>query len=324
MTDGPTKPREYVGVGTQLRERRMALGLTVEQVSGALKLKPRHLLALERGDVDAAAHGTTYALGYLRSYAGYLGLDGEATVNAFKAELDREPELRPMIFPVDTVQEAKFPTGRLLSLSAILVVLAYGGYYYISRSAGPVAEVVPPVPVELVDNGADPAPPNAGGEATNGSSPGSAYAAQPPGVDVSPLAPPEPAAPSAAAQAYTTPPAGEIAAPSAAAASAPTQLASAPAPEAGSIRVVLHAKSDAWVQIQASGNELLFTKILRSGESYQVPPRDGMTLVTGNAGALEVLVDGRSLGVLGADGAVKRNISLDPERLLDGSAIPPG
>ncbi len=316
MTDGPAKPREYVGVGTQLRDRRMALGLTVEQVSGALKLKPRHLLALERGDVDSAAHGTTYALGYLRSYAGYLGLDGEATVNAFKAELDREPELRPMIFPVDTVQEAKFPTGRLLSLSAILVVLAYGGYYYISRSSGPVADAVPPVPAEIADTQQDQvmlSPMTEG----DGTSPGSAYAAQPPGLEVSPLAPPPR---SAGAEAYTVAP-GAGAAPAA----VPPQLASAaPAEAAPAARVVLHAKSDAWVQIQAAGNELLFTKILRSGESYQVPPREGMTLVTGNAGALEVLVDGRSLGVLGADGAVKRNISLDPEKLLDGTAIPPG
>jgi cytoskeleton protein RodZ len=39
-------------------------------------------------------------------------------------------------------------------------------------------------------------------------------------------------------------------------------------------------------------------------------------MMTGNAGALEVVVDGRPVGILGGDGQVRRNVSLDAERLV--------
>ena len=91
----------------------------------------------------------------------------------------------------------------------------------------------------------------------------------------------------------------------------------------GEGRVVLRASAPAWVQIMGAGQEVIFTKILRAGDTYTVPARDDAVLVTGNAGALEVLVDGRSLGTLGNLGQVRRNVPLDPEKLLNGAARPP-
>jgi cytoskeleton protein RodZ len=80
-------------------------------------------------------------------------------------------------------------------------------------------------------------------------------------------------------------------------------------------RVVITARADSWVQIQGPGNELVMTRILRPGESYPVPERPGLVMVTGNAGGLEVVVDGRPVGSLGAMGVVKRGIALDPDSL---------
>jgi cytoskeleton protein RodZ len=40
--------------------------------------------------------------------------------------------------------------------------------------------------------------------------------------------------------------------------------------------------------------------------------------MTGNAGGLEIVVDGKPIPPVGAVGAVKRDISLDPERLIQG------
>src|SRR5690606_17729813 len=65
-------------------------------------------------------------------------------------------------------------------------------------------------------------------------------------------------------------------------------------------RVTLRALADSWVQVQGPDSELLLTRVLRSGDVYLVPDRTDLTLVTGNAGGLEVLVDGRSRGTLGA------------------------
>jgi cytoskeleton protein RodZ len=67
--------------------------------------------------------------------------------------------------------------------------------------------------------------------------------------------------------------------------------------------------------VQGPSEELLLTRILRAGDTYRVPDRGDITLMTGNAGGLEVIVDGENLGVLGKAGAVRRDIPLEPDRL---------
>lgn len=84
-------------------------------------------------------------------------------------------------------------------------------------------------------------------------------------------------------------------------------------------RIILRATQDSWVQVRDRNEDLLFTRVLRAGDSYQVPNQTGLTLLTGNAGGLEVEVDGAALGPLGPVGTVRRNVALEPAVLLDGS-----
>ncbi|MEQ9638457.1 MAG: DUF4115 domain-containing protein [Alphaproteobacteria bacterium] len=81
-------------------------------------------------------------------------------------------------------------------------------------------------------------------------------------------------------------------------------------------RVQLRALADSWVQVQGPDNELLLTRILRSGDTYRAPNRPDIVMMTGNAGALEVIVDGRPLGPLGGEGQVRRNVPLAAEQLV--------
>ena len=85
-------------------------------------------------------------------------------------------------------------------------------------------------------------------------------------------------------------------------------------------RVVITAVDDSWVQVQGPDNELLLTRILHPGDTYRVPDRPGLVMVTGNAGGLEVQVDDAPAPSLGPLGVVMRNIALDPDRLLAGTA----
>ncbi|PWR24791.1 helix-turn-helix domain-containing protein [Zavarzinia aquatilis] len=342
----PEQELYYTGVGAQLRDARLSYGRTTAEIGQVLRLKPAHLDALERGEIEGTP-GLTYALGYLRSYAQYLGLDGEAAVVAFKAELNREPENRPLVFPAP-VQEAKFPTGRVLSLSVVLAVLVYGAYYYISRSNTPLAEVVPAVPAELATVPEAPAAPVAATpEAVPQHDPTAAQAAPLPAVDVPAaaqpapvaatvpaltVAPGAPAVPGALPHVMPAPP-GSVPAPMPtdvavpAPATAAVGAVAAVAPPAAAIpaegRVVLKASASAWVQIVGDNQEVIFTRILRAGDTYVVPARPDALLVTGNAGAVEIELDGKSLGPLGTLGQVRRNIPLDPEKLLNGAAKPP-
>ncbi|MEE9481089.1 MAG: DUF4115 domain-containing protein, partial [Kiloniellales bacterium] len=85
-------------------------------------------------------------------------------------------------------------------------------------------------------------------------------------------------------------------------------------------RIVLRALLDSWVQIRDAEDSLLLTRVLQPGDTYRVPELSGLTLLTGNAGGLQIEVDGAVVPPLGPVGAVRRNIALDPERLLDGTA----
>ena len=86
-------------------------------------------------------------------------------------------------------------------------------------------------------------------------------------------------------------------------------------------RIVVRAKTDSWIQVRDSvANQLLLTRLLRAGDRYEVPDRAGLQLLTGNAGALEILVDGEAVPAIGPVGAVRRSVALDTERLRQGTA----
>ena len=70
---------------------------------------------------------------------------------------------------------------------------------------------------------------------------------------------------------------------------------------------------------EESGN-LILTRVLRPGDVYRVPNRENLTLLAGNAGGLEILVDGRVMPPLGPLGVVRRDISLNVDALLGATA----
>lgn len=84
-------------------------------------------------------------------------------------------------------------------------------------------------------------------------------------------------------------------------------------------RIILRATQDAWVQVRDRSDELLLTRVLREGDVYRVPNEEGLTLLTGNAGGIEVLVDGTLMAPLGPVGSVRRDLALDPQVLLAGT-----
>jgi len=85
-------------------------------------------------------------------------------------------------------------------------------------------------------------------------------------------------------------------------------------------RIVIRANADSWVQVRDNEGELILTRMLRAGDSYRVPNKDGLTLLTGNAGALEIYVDGRKAPPIGPGGAIRRDVALDADRLMAGTA----
>lgn len=82
-------------------------------------------------------------------------------------------------------------------------------------------------------------------------------------------------------------------------------------------RIILKATHNTWVEIIGEADERLLTQLLKVGDIYYVPNKPSITMTTGNAGGLEIQVDGQILRPLGPLGAVKRDIKLVPKALLE-------
>lgn len=167
----------------------------------------------------------------------------------------------------------------------------------------PTVAAAPATPPVSPSPGPEAAPPGSVPAAAQAPTPAPTSTATPASV---------PAAPTDASQASAIP-------------SAPADSSSQPRVygEAAGSRVVIHATADSWVQIRDPGGNVLFTRLLRTGDSYNVPNRQGLLLYTGSAGALEIRVDGRAIPPFGKTGTVKRDMPLDPDRLLASGATPP-
>jgi cytoskeleton protein RodZ len=108
-------------------------------------------------------------------------------------------------------------------------------------------------------------------------------------------------------------------------AAAPSAATPASAPTAGagaaSGRVTIRAIADCWIQVRAPDSSIVFSRVLKSGEVYTVPARPGLSLRTGNAGALEIAVDGKTAPSIGGIGTLRRDVELDPTELEAGTAV---
>ena len=71
-------------IASQLRTARTDAGIDIATAEYATKIRSKYLRALESGDWAALPEETS-AKSFLRTYGDYLGLDGRALVEVFKA-----------------------------------------------------------------------------------------------------------------------------------------------------------------------------------------------------------------------------------------------
>lgn len=334
-----------LSVGTSLRNARGKTGKSLSEVATMLRIRQPYLLALEEGR-HRDLPGGAYAIGFLRTYAEFLALDGEEMVRRFRAEASGDLNSRSeLVFP-SPVSEGRIPGGAVLFVGLLLAGLAYGGWYLLSSRDSSVAEMVPALPERLssvlnrpasVTGEAQPpaaeAPKPTEGEAAKPQEAAPADTAPTPASKDTEVVPPveeddskaakaEPPKPEPAKTETTKvePPKPEAAkAEPAKVEPAKTEPAKPAATENADSRVQLSAAGDdCWIQVREMDGQLVMSKLLRKGDSYAVPNRSGLTLMVGNAGALDVLVDGKKAPSLGAAGQVRRDIRLDPDKLVTG------
>lgn len=80
--------------------------------------------------------------------------------------------------------------------------------------------------------------------------------------------------------------------------------------------VVLQAIQESWVKVEDARGNTIFSRVLVPGDVYYVPGGDGYTAVFGNAGGVDVWVNGVLAPKQGAEHARVADISLNPDDLM--------
>jgi len=121
-------------IGNSLREARVRQGLDYSQVELATKIRAKYLRALEEEQFEILPTGT-YIKGFMRSYADFLGLDGELYVDEYNSRyvaegFDDMPQRRPRIRQERSVDRrvvvlALFGIAALTAL--VIVAWKFGG-----------------------------------------------------------------------------------------------------------------------------------------------------------------------------------------------------
>lgn len=130
-------------VGEILRRGREHYGQSLQQVEANLRIRASMLMALENGQVDQLP-GKAYALGFVRSYAEYLGLDGDKMVQLYKQQSLGNRIAPDLHFPIPA-SESKLPPWPLAVACAIIGVVLIGVWAFYNGDDRSAVENIPSV-----------------------------------------------------------------------------------------------------------------------------------------------------------------------------------
>lgn len=273
-------------LGDRLRQAREGQGLSLAQAAADTRILQQSLIALEEGAFHRLPSDVV-TRGFIRNYAGYLGLSADELIELYRRERGVSDKIR--VVPATTA-----PTRRAYvfpSFFAIFfVTIAFVGLAYVALNAigrigdanvatapEPTATIPPPSPLPTARPAttapiAMPTRPAAGGAAT-------------------PLPQAQTAAATVAAAPTTTP-------------AAPIVL---------EVRIPsVRGNEESWLRIQADGNTV-FEGILRAGQTQVFQAQRRVQIRAGNPPDVQVTVNGLQQGALGQNSGQPVNWSWPPE-----------
>ena len=114
-------------IGNSLREARVRRGIDFAQAEVATKIRGKYLRALE-DEQFALLPAQTYVKGFLRTYAEYLGLDGQLYVDEFNSRFvtgadDHEPRMRRSAARPQQRRHRRIETNVVLVALAAIAIL---------------------------------------------------------------------------------------------------------------------------------------------------------------------------------------------------------
>jgi cytoskeleton protein RodZ len=256
-----------------LQRARLDQGIDLATVAARTKIKAKYLQAIEAGDRQSLP-GAFFYKSFVRQYAAFLGVD----TRAIDAEIDRVLSTDPPL-PLPTVvkqRPVQLPsrswTARTsLSYAALVVVLVAGaridGWWH---ESGTVATKKTESRAPVLENTT---PRTAPSPATELVSPASVSQV---------AARPAAAAPVAAAAKHDEP----------------------AAPAGSKVELALTATEETWLSVSSDGTPV-FSGLLEANQTKTVEGKEFAELRVGNAAGLEVRLNGKPLGTLGAHSQVR-------------------
>lgn len=281
-------------IGETLRRERLRRNLELERISRELKISPKLLQAIEDEHFEKLP-GRVFAKNFVRQYARLLELDDDELVGELQRTLE-PPPAAPQSPAAPAVPRMDIPLPKVKGWQAV----GDGGGIQWSRSLPALALVVIVMLVcsavyawwqksrhTLALHRERPAP------AQSAKVKPPAAPAPVPAAAAAPLASP------VAAAAKPEPNAVEPASAAAEPASAlPEANPNAP------VRVQLTAEEPVWVSARSDG-KYLFSATLDPAQSRTIDANSAVVLRIGNAGGVQVSLNGKPLGPLGPKGQVR-------------------
>ena len=134
-------------IGSSLREARTRRKLELSQIEQDTRIRSKYLAALE-DDRFEVLPGPAYTKGFLRTYADYLGLDGQRFVDEYNARFAPEEELPAAPVRVGSQGGARRPWLLAFPVAAALVALVA---WQLSHTGGhgPTAFRPPPTTTQV-------------------------------------------------------------------------------------------------------------------------------------------------------------------------------
>ncbi|MCP1336136.1 helix-turn-helix domain-containing protein [Futiania mangrovi] len=164
-------------LGETFRAARQSRGEELDAVAGNLRIRRSLLAALEDGNY-AELPGPAYTVGFVKTYASYLGLDAAAAVERYKEETDGRTQ-SALVFK-EPPEPARLPGLGTIAAALVVAALGAGAWALYAREGGDlprIADIPPRLMAMLKGESAAPVPPAVMGDD------GAAVPVSPPSAD---------------------------------------------------------------------------------------------------------------------------------------------
>ena len=289
-------------VGTMLHDVRVKKKLSIETIAQELRIKAAYLTAIEQSDYENIP-AAPYGIGFVRSYASYLGLNSARIVQIFKEETniqDHKIILEPVSETEDKSKQEEIytPNSKYILISLAMFVLGYLLWSIFNDSESTVEETDSsaaqtevssedyPLQVENfvteTEQEIEETPETEQINVTNASF-----------VETTEAPATENKIKEKTDVKESTP--------------APAEKVESQPSKPG--RVLLKIKKETWIEVK-DDNRLWISKVMPAGSEYTVPDNgNGKTVSFGNTDGVDVIIDGKVVTVVSKN--KKTNIKLD-------------